>query len=184
MAEEPRAVLERAEVAGEPPPRPAELDVAAPASVARLDDDGRAQPRPPARDDALGARVREAAAFEHGGGEQLVVRAQERPDAVEDADAARLGPPQGGKTRLDAVERLQEVETAEEHVAGPEPLGVLGPDDDRREPAVAPRLGEPLVRRVGRAENADDPLHGGTVAALAAAAIRAGTARRYAFAPM
>ena len=116
MLLEPEPVLERAQVAPERDLVAAELDVAAPAPEARLDDD-----RPlPVRHVAAGmedpgARVRQTCPLQHLGGQQLVVGREQGAGAVEHENSARGERAERPEAVLDAVEPLDDVEPAERH---------------------------------------------------------------------
>jgi hypothetical protein len=103
--------------------------------------------------------MRHAGGGESARGPQLVVRAQERRGAVEDADAA---PPQGEQLeqpRRDAVERGPDVDPADGRVARTEhEQRGARVEPARLDPVRAPRLDERVVRRA-RPATADDGRH-------------------------
>ena len=114
VALEPEPVLERAEMAPEGDLVAAELDVAAPAAEAGLDDDravpvryltaGMQDPR---------ARMRQARALQDLRRQQLVVRGEQRPRAVENDDAACGQRAECPEPVFDAVERVGDVQPAQ-----------------------------------------------------------------------
>ena len=84
----------------------AAVDVGAPASKPRLDDNGRPNSgRLAWRANVLRLRVRDAGFNQESGGSKLVVRVQERVRSVDDANAVALELGQDLDARLHAVER-------------------------------------------------------------------------------
>ena len=147
VALEPEPVLERAEVAAERDLVAAELDVAAPAAEARLDDDrplpvghvtaGMEDPRP---------RVRQPCPLQDLGGQQLVVRREQRPGAVEDDDAACGQRAERPEAVLDAVETVDDVESAERNRSRLQHRRGLLRDEDARVDPARRRRGKGDVR--------------------------------------
>ena len=83
--------------------------------------------------------MRDARVEQRGGGRQLVVRGDERAAAVEDGDARRGEALERPETRLDPVERRQDVEASERDVAGAQARDRLGRRDDCAEARVRGR---------------------------------------------
>jgi len=98
--------------------RLAPKDVGAPAAEARLQDEWRRQRNlGRSRDEMCGARLRHTCALEALRGEELVVGIEQGSRAVQHADSPPLELVERVQAGLDAVERLQDVEPCERHVA-------------------------------------------------------------------
>jgi hypothetical protein len=155
VALEPEPVLERAQVAAKRDLVLAELDVPAPAAEARLDDD-----RPlPVRHVAAGmedvrARVRQPRPLQDLGGQQLVVCREQRAGAVEDDDSARGERSERPEAVLDAVQPLDDVQTAERDRSRLQQRSGLVRDENARIDAAGRRRSEGDVR--GGATLGDD----------------------------
>ena len=147
MLLEPEPVLERAQVAAERDLVAAELDFAAPAAETRLDDDGAFPVRHvPAGMEDLCPRVRQLCALEDLGGQQLVVRCEQRPGAVEDDDAPRGERAERPEAVLDAVETIDDVEPAERNRSRLQHRRGLLRDEDARVDPARRRRGKGDVR--------------------------------------
>lgn len=96
----------------------AELDVPAPTSKARLDNDRSAKRRKLPFADVRGARVCDSEACEADRRFEFVVCREERPSPVQDVDAVSREPPKRAEPWLDPVQGWPDVEPSEDGVAG------------------------------------------------------------------
>ena len=155
VALEPEPVLDRAEMAPEGDLVAAELDVAAPAAEAGLDDDravpvryltaGMQDPR---------ARMRQAPALQDLRRQQLVVRGEQRPGAVENDDAACGQRAECPEPVFDAVERVGDVQPAQRDRSRLQQRRRLLRDEDARVDPVRRSRSQGRVR--GSAALGDD----------------------------